>query len=731
MSVRYALLLIALFLFRVLPASAQPWQIVTPRQVLPVPAIGDTVNFPNVNLVTGMKYRVHASGVVIVSAQNEKADASWYISIFGIGVSPLIVPVSLKVIFDGKNDDWYYNFWKVSGFQPILTFSSNHIYDASITSSGVPLAFHFSDSHLADNSGNILIDVARETPGIVIQKDTLDFGTVTVGTSKILLDSIESYGIDGYNVDRVSMTGPAAANFSVRSEKTVSFVLLDTTNEFQFTYSPSGNVRDSAEFHFFSSNGFGADTEKIIYLFGQGIAQSSSSQLGFSIDTLDFGTIKTGSSKTLPDQIQNLNSTLVDVKSIVPETPGSSFSSAGAPIAIQGNASAPITVTFTPTVSGTYFEIFDVTTSDGSVFHFYAKGIGGLPKVSLEKNVLDFGEVVMKQSRTLTDEFGNIGTAPMNIVSTQNTNPLEYTIIGNQGPITYEPGHSIIYSVTFSPQVHIPLCANHDGSFIFNFDDGTSATITFKGCDHQPLNVVLQMDTFYFCSAGNQVNVGQKLINPGDPLDSTLSPVSGLSERINFDPSLFDLISVTKGSLISASDWNLTTTNLSGAVDIKINSAISHFGPAGPLLLLRFQAHNNVTVGQFTDLIQNNINFSNPLEPFATSDPGKITISDICFPVNLLSGDLASSVEQNNPNPFNPVTHIHYAIGRNSDGSAVNVRIALYDQLGRLAAELVNESKPPGSYDYIFDASAYSSGAYTYVFEAGDHMEVKTMLLVK
>ena len=58
------------------------------------------------------------------------------------------------------------------------------------------------------------------------------------------------------------------------------------------------------------------------------------------------------------------------------------------------------------------------------------------------------------------------------------------------------------------------------------------------------------------------------------------------------------------------------------------------------------------------------------------------------------------------------------------------VPVVEYDG-GRLAAELVNESKPPGSYDYIFDASAYSSGAYTYVFEAGDHMEVKTMLLVK
>ena len=62
---------------------------------------------------------------------------------------------------------------------------------------------------------------------------------------------------------------------------------------------------------------------------------------------------------------------------------------------------------------------------------------------------------------------------------------------------------------------------------------------------------------------------------------------------------------------------------------------------------------------------------------------------------------------------------------------AINVRITLYDPLGRFAAELVNEPKTPGSYDYQFDGSAYASGAYMYVFQAGDHVERKTMLLVK
>jgi hypothetical protein len=731
MRVRQALLLITLFLFGASPASAQSWQITTPRQVLPIPSDGLTVYFPNVNLAAGMKYRVHASQRVSVSSGSDIADACYYVNI--IPIDPTIANVSLKTRTNISTEDWFYNYWKANGLQS--GYQSNHNYDATITSLGSLLSFRFFDrgdppsSYYTDNSGSILIDVARETPGIAIQKDTLDFGKVKVGISTTLLDSIGSYGLEGYKVDSVTLTGASALKFNVTSERPLRFVITETTNEFRFTYTPTGNFRDSAQFHFFSSNGFGADKERIIYLYGEGL----SSQVGFLVDTLDFGTIRVGKTKTLPDQILNLDPAgTLSVTNIVPETPGSPYSiTPPTALSIPGGGSAPITVMFAPTVVGGYFEKFDVTAGDGSVFHFYAKGAGGVPIVSLEKDILDFGQVILKQSRTLKDQFGNIGSSALNVISTTNTNPLEYTIVGNQGPVSYEPGHSIIYSVTFSPQVHIPFCQNHDGKFIIYYDDGTSSTITFLGCDHQPLDVELKIDTIYYDRAGQVVDVTQHLVNPGEPLDSTLNPVNSLKERISYDANLFDLVGVNKGSLISAVDWILTSTNSTGAVDISITAATSHLGPTGVLLVFHFRAHNDAKTGQTTSLVQSNINFNDPLEPFATTEPGKITISDICFPVNLRSGDQATSIEQNSPNPFNPTTHIQYAVGNNSGGGAINVRITLYDQLGRFAGELVNMPNTPGIYDYQFDGSAYPSGAYTYVFEAGDHVERKTMILAK
>lgn len=728
MGLRHKLVLFTAFLLGAPAASAQQWQIVTPRQILPVPSDGRTINFPNVNLVTGMKYRVHASGSVTVSSTKETSDACYYSQGF-FQFSPLIVPVSLRVRYDGINENWFYTYYTASGFQK--GYQSSHIYDATIPSSGVPLAFRFEDTQYGDNVGSILIDVARETPGIAIEKDTLDFGTVRVGLSKMIPDSIESYGIEGYKVDSYVVLGAMAAKFKVISQRIPPFTLTEATNEFLITYSPTGGGRDSAELHIFSSNGFGADKEKIIYLYGNGF----NTKLAFTTDTLDFLVLRTGKTKTLPDSIINLNNLQVTITAITPETPGSPYSVTGGLMPIAAGSRTPISVTFSPSINGTYFETFDVRTDDGSVFHFYATGIAGVPVAQLQKDVLDFGKVILKQSNTLPDDFGNaplpIGSAPLNVVSTFNSNPAEYIIAGNTGPKSYEPGHSETYQITFSPQVHIPLCANHDGHFTLNFDDGTSATITFKGCDHLPLDVKLTIDTMYYVGAGQEIDVTQRLLDLEDPLDSALTPVNSLSEKINFDSKLFDLVSVNKAFLINTNQWNLTSTPSTGSADISISSATAHFGPGGSLLTLRFRAHSDAIVGQFSYLVQNNISFGNPLEPFAFTDAGKITISDICTPVRLVTGDLTTSIEQNNPNPFNPATHIHYAIGRNSGGNSVPVRLTLYDQLGRFVAVLVDEPKMPGNYDYVFDGNAYSSGAYTYVFQAGDHVERKAMLLVK
>jgi photosystem II stability/assembly factor-like uncharacterized protein len=84
------------------------------------------------------------------------------------------------------------------------------------------------------------------------------------------------------------------------------------------------------------------------------------------------------------------------------------------------------------------------------------------------------------------------------------------------------------------------------------------------------------------------------------------------------------------------------------------------------------------------------------------------------------------ALEQNWPNPFNPRTVV------SSQYSAVSdVRIVIYDLLGREVATLVNERRAPGRYQDTFDASGLASGVYIYRLTAGSFTQSRTMLLLK
>ncbi len=84
------------------------------------------------------------------------------------------------------------------------------------------------------------------------------------------------------------------------------------------------------------------------------------------------------------------------------------------------------------------------------------------------------------------------------------------------------------------------------------------------------------------------------------------------------------------------------------------------------------------------------------------------------------------ALEQNYPNPFNPSTTIRFSIPE-----AGNVKVSVFDALGREVAELLNEELTPGNYDVNFNASSLSSGIYLYRIQASDFVQVKKMILIK
>lgn len=88
-------------------------------------------------------------------------------------------------------------------------------------------------------------------------------------------------------------------------------------------------------------------------------------------------------------------------------------------------------------------------------------------------------------------------------------------------------------------------------------------------------------------------------------------------------------------------------------------------------------------------------------------------------------------LSQNYPNPFNPTTKIKYTVADAYYASAVPVRLVVYDLLGNEVTTLVNEIKPAGTYEVVFNANDLPSGVYFYRLSAGSFKQTKKFVLMK
>jgi pectin methylesterase-like acyl-CoA thioesterase len=81
---------------------------------------------------------------------------------------------------------------------------------------------------------------------------------------------------------------------------------------------------------------------------------------------------------------------------------------------------------------------------------------------------------------------------------------------------------------------------------------------------------------------------------------------------------------------------------------------------------------------------------------------------------------------QNYPNPFNPSTIIRYTLPQSS-----HVRIEVFNVAGQRLLQLIDEEKPAGLFNVVFNASHLASGVYFYRIVTGEFTETKKMMLIR
>lgn len=84
------------------------------------------------------------------------------------------------------------------------------------------------------------------------------------------------------------------------------------------------------------------------------------------------------------------------------------------------------------------------------------------------------------------------------------------------------------------------------------------------------------------------------------------------------------------------------------------------------------------------------------------------------------------TLSQNYPNPFNPSTTIKFGIPEQT-----NVKLTIYDAVGKVVDVIVNENLSAGYYNYTWNAGNMASGIYFYELRTNGFNKTSKMLLMK
>ncbi len=230
--------------------------------------------------------------------------------------------------------------------------------------------------------------------------------------------------------------------------------------------------------------------------------------------------------------------------------------------------------------------------------------------------------------------------------------------------------------------------------------------------------------------AAGQIFTGQKLEVPVivNLADSPYK-LGSYTATLEWDPAILQLEKYSGGATEGFSD---PVVNDAGAGNGKLRLAHAYpYGARGAVNIFNLQF---AVIGKAGSDIRVSLSFSAmaAAESFTDLLPG-LKVAEDNAPLMVEALPEAFGVE-NYPNPFNPVTHIRYALP-----VPAKVKIEVFNLLGQRVITLVNEHKPAGYHVVDFDASQLASGMYYYRFQAGDpsvgsgqgFQQVNKMLLVK
>jgi hypothetical protein len=340
---------------------------------------------------------------------------------------------------------------------------------------------------------------------------------------------------------------------------------------------------------------------------------------------------------------------------------------------------------------------------------------------------LDFGRLVVGDSRTLITRLTNTTGGPVQILSFGVANTVDFN---GTGPslITLEKDSSVIYTVTFSPPATNLPTRLHVGTLTINLQGFADITVPLQGYDHDQDTATVSIARNYWQFADSDLIVSQRFVTP---IKDFADSIRRFDERITFDKNVVELNQVKPGERTPVTDWTILNNQTSkGEVTIHATAFSAALKDSGEILRLRFHILSKRKAWDFSEIVQDNMSFGSVLEPIMLSTPGLIRVKDACDPVFVNSNATASNIEQLGPNPSSGISRLKYVVRPPEGALESHVTIRLYDATGRAIATLVDWAETTGTYEIPIEGTLLANGLYTCEFLAGSYRELRHFSVV-
>ena len=271
----------------------------------------------------------------------------------------------------------------------------------------------------------------------------LSFGTVTVGQSNTLSETVTNNGGSTVTVSQVSATG---TGYSV-SGVTVPFTLAaGASKSFNVVFAPTTAGSPTGTLTVTSD---ASNPSLTVSLSGTAVSQGT---ISANPTSLSFGSVQVGNSSTKSEVLSNTGGTAITVSQVTVSGTGYGISGVTVPFTINAGQSFTFSVSFTPQAAGSPTgSISVVSNASNTLPAISLSGTGtAVGTFGVSPTSFGFGSVIVGQSKNMTATLSATGASVT--VSSASVSSAEFTLTGPALPLTIAAGQTATFTLTFTPQ---------------------------------------------------------------------------------------------------------------------------------------------------------------------------------------------------------------------------------------------------------------------------------------